>query len=90
MHARVRQGQAGVVALQVGVNQQIQVDDARRVAKAAFPAELELDGQQRVEQRVRRETGFDARHGVDEIGLVGVAHRRVQIQRRARQHTRIG
>ena len=76
----MRQGQAILVEMRGAVEQQVEVEGARRVAEAALAAVAVLDVEQCGEQGARCELGLDLRHRVDEVGLVDVADRRRRVQ----------
>ena len=75
-HARVRQRQAVFVEVCGAVQQQVEIERSRCVAEAAFAAVAVFDVEQRGEQGARRESSFNLRDGIDEIGLVNLADRR--------------
>ena len=58
MQARMRQGQARQVELDVVVEQQVEVEGARPVPVAADASETGFDVEQRVEQGFGRQRGF--------------------------------
>ena len=68
------------VKMRRAVQQQIQIERARRIAKTALAAVALFDVQQCGKQRARRERSFHLRHCIDEVGLIDVADRRGGIQ----------
>ena len=64
---RMRQGQARVVAALVAVQQQVEVERARRVAVAIARGRAVLDRMQRAQQGVGRQRGVELDHGVDVV-----------------------
>ena len=89
VHARVRQLKSRAVDYLFVVEQQVEVERARRVVIIAPPSELAFDGEQRAEQIVRRECRCELGDGVDEVGLVGNADRRRAVERRGAQQLRL-
>jgi hypothetical protein len=69
VHARVRNGQAGFPDDFVAVEQQVQVERARRARERSLAARPRLGGEQLIEQLARGQPGFDLRDRVDEIRL---------------------
>jgi len=63
------------------VEHDVEVEGARCVGKIAHPAMEALDLEQRIEQRARREAGINGGHGIDEVGLVEIAHGRAAVER---------
>ena len=59
--------------MRVAVQQQVEVERARGIAKLALAAMAVFDIQQRIQQCARSEGGFHLGHGVDEIRLVDIA-----------------
>src|SRR3989441_1318480 len=73
---RMRDGQARFVHDLVAVEQEVEVDHARAVARAfAGAAEGALDLEQPLEQRARALVRLELRDGVEKARLVGVAPR---------------
>ena len=75
VHARVGQGQAGLTDDGGAVQQQVKVQCARGIGETAFAAEALLQGEERIEEGLRGKGAVERGHGVDEIGLVGMADR---------------
>lgn len=79
----MRNGQTGLVDVQVVVQQQVEVDRPRPPARAdALAPEPPLHVEQVVEERARRERRLDLRGGVQERRLRLVAPRLRLVQRR--------
>ena len=70
MHARMRQGEAGVVALQIVIEQDVQIEGSGTVAVFAHPSVRMLNFEQGFEQVLRGQVCFYLSHRVDEIRLV--------------------
>src|SRR5256885_16383618 len=81
MHPRMWYNQPRFVHDGVAIEQQVEIEGARRVGKAAAAAMLRLDCLQRVKKALSGKRGVEQRHGVDEWRLVGVPERLGAIQR---------
>ena len=80
VHTRVRKGQAVLMMDQITVQQQVQIQRARRVGKLAPPAVALLDFQERREQLARRKPGLEFGNGIDKIRLIYIADRRAAVK----------
>src|SRR5207302_5751396 len=67
----------------VAVEQQVEIERARCIGKAAAAAMLRLDGLQRLKQPLGAKRRLEQRHGIDEWRLRGVSERRGAVQRRS-------
>jgi len=65
----------------VAIEQQVEIERARCIGKAAAAAMLRLDCLQRVKKVLGGKRGVEQRHGIDEWRLVGVPERLGAIQR---------
>ena len=83
----MRNGQARLLHDLLAVEQEVEVDRPRPVARPlADTAQLALDLEQPVEQLPRAEVGLDLGHRVQELRLVGMAPRlRLQNRREPRR-----
>lgn len=72
------------------VEQQVEVERTRRIAKVSLSTKMSFDGKQRLEQVFGVEGGFECGNGVDEVGLTVDSHRRRAIERRKAQQPEIG
>ena len=82
-HARVRQGQAVFMHDQAIVEQQIEIEAARRVLESAVAAVPGFYAKQGSEQGARGQLGAYASYCIDEVRLIGIADRFREIQRAA-------
>src|SRR5215210_5025151 len=83
MQAWMRHGEAGLVELDVAVDEQIEVDRSWAEARAGpCPTQLPLDFEQPLEERARRQLRVEGHCAVDEVRLVGQADGRGLAERR--------
>jgi hypothetical protein len=91
VQARVRQGETGLVHAQVGVHEEVEVDDARAPAHYGLClAEPALERLQRREKVMRGERRHEARCGVHELRLVLGTEGKAAPQAGASDEPRIG
>src|SRR5207247_10002333 len=81
MHPRMRYHEPRLVHDGIAIEQQVEIERARCIGKAAAAAMLRLDCLQRVKQALRGKRGVEQRYGIDEWRLVGVPERLGAIQR---------
>ena len=90
MHARVRQAQPWAIDDELIVEQQVEVEGARRLVELAATAKATFDREQGIEQSQRCQFGDEDGDRVDEIGLAADSHRRRAVERGQAQYTRFG
>lgn len=83
MHTRVWKLELRRVNDFIVVEQQIEVESARRMVKIAPTAELLLDSEQGSEHGLWREDCFEGDNGIDKVGLVVNADRCRAVERRS-------
>ena len=81
MHARMRHRQSVFGNLPVAVEQDVEIERARRIDEGARAAACRFEPQQRIEQGARRQRRFERAGRIDEIGLVGITDRCGAIKR---------
>ena len=74
-HARMRHGEGRLVDPAIVEQQHVDVDRARSPANVAHPSQRRFDPVARREQVQRSQVGLDPDHDVEEVRLVGPAHR---------------
>src|SRR3977135_3782993 len=83
MHPRMRYNEPRLVHDGVAIEQQVEIERARCIGKAAAAAGVCFDCLQRVKKPLGGKRGVEERHGIDEWRLVGVPERLGAIQRRS-------
>src|SRR5258708_26633053 len=74
----------------IAVEQQVEIERARRAGKFAPAAETPLGGEQRLQQRPRRELGLDCGNRVDKVGLRADADGRAAVKGGRGEQSRAG
>ena len=90
VHAGVGDDEPGLVDHAIAVEQQIEIERARRVGKLAPAAETPLGGEQRLQQSPWSEPGLDCGNRVDKVRLCADADGRAAVKGGRGEEARAG
>src|SRR5258708_457005 len=90
VHAGVGDDEPGLVDHAIAVEQQIEIERARRAGKFAPAAETPLGGEQRLQQSPRSEPGLDCGNRVDKVRLCADADGRAAVKGGRGEEARAG
>src|SRR5712692_2444100 len=90
VHAGVRDDEPRLGDHAIAVEQQVEIERARRAGKFAPAAETPLGGEQRLQQSPRSELGLDRGNRVDKVRLCADADRRAAVKGGRSEEARAG